>query len=56
MAEEKSQIDTLKDAIVDENKKLGEEVPGAPFALVGLSYIVILGIALAGMGLFFWLR
>jgi len=56
MAEPKGQIETLKDAIVDDDKKLGEEVPGAPFALVGLSYIVILGIALAGMGLILWLR
>ncbi|TWU46632.1 hypothetical protein [Rubripirellula reticaptiva] len=56
MAEEKGQLETLKDAIVDEEKRLGEEVPGAPFAVVGLSYIVILAIVLAGIGLFFWLR
>jgi len=56
MSDDKGQLETLKDAIVDEDKKLGEEVPGAPFALVGLSYLVILAIALAGIGLYLWLR
>ena len=56
MSENESPMENLKDAILDDDKKLGEEVPGAPFAVVGRSYIAILLVALAGFGLYLWLR
>jgi hypothetical protein len=56
MADEKGTIESLTDAVVNKDKKLGEEVPGAPFAVVGLTYLVILAIVLSGISLFIWLR
>ncbi|MDA8744306.1 hypothetical protein N9N28_06730 [Rubripirellula amarantea] len=55
MSSDKGQIETLKDAVIDEDKKLGEEVPGAPFAVVGLTYPVVLAIVLMAFALFYWL-
>ncbi|WP_146577272.1 hypothetical protein [Neorhodopirellula pilleata] len=34
----------IREAITDKNEKLGENAPGAPFMVVGLSYITILAI------------
>lgn len=49
-------VESLKDAIVDEDKELNEEVPGSPYLLVGLGYFLILLIVFIGFGLFYWLR
>ncbi len=45
----------LKTGVFDPQKKLGEEMPGAPFAVVGLTYVALLGIVAIGFGLFLWL-
>jgi hypothetical protein len=57
MSADKSINETLRDAIFDEDKRLGEEVPGAPFVVVGLSYVAILGVVgIATVAAMWWLN
>ncbi len=48
--------ETLKDALQSNDEPLGKKVPGAPFALVALSYLGILLLVSLGIAAFLWLR
>ena len=53
---EKGLVENLTDAIVDDDKELDKEVPGASFAVVGLTYPFILAVVLFGLAIFYWIR
>lgn len=54
MAEEKPLLKEVTDAVTDREAPLGEVEPGAPFAVVGLTYPAILGVSLLSIALLIW--
>jgi hypothetical protein len=45
----------LKEVIVDDRRPIDQKVPGSAFAVVSLSYLLLLAAAMAGMGVGVWL-
>lgn len=43
-------------ALHSKDEPLGKREPSAPFALVGLSYLLVLAVCALGLAAFFWLR
>ena len=54
MNEEKSMTEEIKDAITDEEHPLEEKARSAPFAILALTYIVILGVASLAVAAIVW--
>lgn len=54
MANNTGMMEEAKDAITDNEHSIGEKAPGTPFALVALSYLVILALACGAIALFMW--
>lgn len=54
MANENGIVQEVKDAVQDNEHSIGERAPGAPFAIVGLSYMVVLAVACVAMGIVIW--
>lgn len=54
MANETKLVDETKEAILDNEHSIGEKVPGTPFALVALSYLLVLILACGAFALFMW--
>lgn len=44
----------MKEVILDPDIKLGDAAPGTPFALVALSYLVVLAVACLILGVIYW--
>jgi hypothetical protein len=44
----------LKEAILND-RPLGEQVPSAPFTVVSLTYMAVLGVAAILLGVFLWM-
>ncbi len=53
--DEKGSVETLTDAINGDDKELDDEIPGASFALVGLTYPIILVVVLLGLAILYWI-
>lgn len=53
--EPESVMEELRSTIVDEESPMDQQVPGTAFAVVGFSYLVILFVAVVGLGFAIWL-
>ncbi|TWU66608.1 MULTISPECIES: hypothetical protein [Crateriforma] len=51
---DKSAFENTKEAITDNKHSVGEAAPGTPFALVALSYLVILAGVVGIAALVYW--
>ena len=49
-------MEKVSKAIHSQDEPLEKRQPTAPFALVGLSYLLILALCALGIGAFLWLR
>ena len=47
--------ETIKATMTSEDKPLGEKVPGAPFAVVALTYLAILAVSGLVLATILWL-
>jgi hypothetical protein len=56
MDTEKGIVEEVTEAITDNKESIDKKVPGSPFALVALSYFVILITFCLSAGAFLWLR
>ena len=54
MSDEKSVVDNVKEVLDDNETPLGEKAPGAPFAIVGLTYPILLIVGLLGVAVILW--
>lgn len=45
MADKTNYTEEVKEAVTDDQHSLGEHAPGAPFMVVGMTYVVILIVA-----------
>lgn len=52
--ESKPISEKVKESMKSEDEPLGEQVPGAPFAIVGLMYPLILCLVLAVIAFYFY--
>lgn len=55
MANENGIVKEIKDAVNDNKHSIGEKAPGTPFALVALSYLIILAVVCAAFGAIIWI-
>ncbi len=54
IAKESGIIEEAKKSIMDNEHSIGEKAPGTPFAVVALSYLVVLGIACGAFAFLIW--
>ena len=54
MAEQPGIIKETKQALNDNEHSIGEKAPGAPFALVALSYLLVLAIGSGVLAVLYW--
>jgi len=55
MSSEQSTMKDLKDLVTDKDAPMGKKEPEAPFAVVALTYLSILGIAVLVIAFAIWL-
>lgn len=48
-------IEETKEVISDQDHSMGERAPGAPFAVVALSYLAVLAVGCAIIAFIIWL-
>lgn len=54
MSTNKTAFQETKDAITDNEHSIGEKAPGTPFAMVALSYLMILAIGCGLLAFVIW--
>ncbi|MGB7327316.1 MAG: hypothetical protein WBD31_20740 [Rubripirellula sp.] len=55
MSSEKPMTEEIKEAVNENEHSIGEKVPGAPFAIVALSYVAILAVACFAIAAIVWM-